>query len=56
MPRKFRAKNVIDYVSTSTGEDKHVEPGDVFDDMNSIGVRFELEADNIEEAEEGDGK
>jgi hypothetical protein len=56
MAGKFRAKNVIDYVSTRTGADAHVEPGDVFDDMNSVGIRCELEADNIEEVEEGDEK
>lgn len=56
MRQQYRAKNVIDYVSVRTGEETHVEPGDVFDDMNSVGVRCELEADNIEEVEEGDRK
>lgn len=52
MPRKFRAKNTIDYVSTRTGEEVRVEPGDEFSDMNSVGVRNELEHGNIEEVEE----
>lgn len=52
MPRKFRAKTVIDYVSTRTGKYAHVEEGDEFDDMNSLSVRSELEAGNIEEATE----
>ena len=51
MARQYRAKNTIDYVSTRTGEYVRVEPGDVFDDMNSVGVRNELEHGNIEEVE-----
>jgi hypothetical protein len=54
--RKYRAKNTIDYVSTNTGLHAHVEPGDVFDDMNSVGVRNELEHGNIEIAEDGENK
>jgi hypothetical protein len=52
--RKYRARNVIDYVSTDTGKYAHVEPGDVFDDMNSVGVRNEMEHGNIEPAEGGE--
>lgn len=49
MPKKkFRAMNVIDYISTDTGKYARVEPGDVFDDMNSVAVRNELEHGNIE--------
>lgn len=56
MARKFRAKNVIDYISARTGDYAHVEPGDIIDDMNSVSIRCELEHGNIEEVEEGDNK
>lgn len=52
MARQYRALNVIDYVSTRTGGYVHVEPGDVFDDMNTLAVRLELSHGNIEEADE----
>jgi hypothetical protein len=51
--QKFIAKNVIDYISTNHGRYAHVEPGDVFDDMNTVAVRHELEHGNIEEYVEG---
>lgn len=51
MARKYRAKNVIDYISTRTGQEVRVKPGDEFDDMNSVGVRNELEHGNIEEVD-----
>jgi hypothetical protein len=50
MSTRYVAMNVIDYVSTRTGKYAHVEPGDVFDDMNTLGVRSELEHGNIREA------
>lgn len=52
MARQYRARNVIDYVSTRTGSYVHVEPGDVFDDMSTLSVRLELEHGNIEEYDE----
>lgn len=52
MARQYRALNVIDYVSTRTGGYVHVEPGDVFDDMNTLAIRLELEHGNIEEHDE----
>lgn len=48
--KKYTALNVIDYVSTRTGKYVRVEVGDVFSDMNSVGVRYELEHGNIREA------
>jgi hypothetical protein len=51
--KKYVARNVIDYISVVDGLDKHVEHGDVFDDMNSVGIRNELDYGNIEEYEEG---
>lgn len=56
MARKYRAKNVIDYISTRTGEYVHVEHGDIFDDMNSVAARNELDHGNIEDVEEVDEK
>lgn len=56
MARQFEALNVIDYVSTRTGKYAHVEPGDVFDDMNSLAVRLELAHGNIREYEGGEKK
>lgn len=49
--RSYRALTTIDYVSTRTGVYFRVEKGDVFDDMNTVGVRSELEHGNIEEVE-----
>lgn len=55
MPRNYKAKNTIDYVSIRTGTEKRVVPGDVFSDMNSVAVRNELEHGNIVECtEEGE--
>ena len=54
--RKYLALTVIDYVSTRTGKYAHVEPGDEFDDMNTLGVRNELEHGNIKEVQEGGEK
>jgi hypothetical protein len=51
--KKYESLNVIDYVSVRTGRDAHVEPGDVFDDMDSLAVRNELEHGNIREYEGG---
>lgn len=53
IPKKYRALNVIDYISNDHGRYVHVEPGDVFSDMNSVGVRNELDHGNIEEVAEG---
>lgn len=50
---KYIAMNVIDYVSTNHGRYARVEPGDVFDDMNSVAVRNELDHGNIKEYTEG---
>lgn len=55
MARKFLAMTTIDYVSTRTGMEVRVHVGDVFDDMNSVGVRNELEHGTIKEfVEEGE--
>jgi hypothetical protein len=54
--KKYRALNVIDYISTDTGEYAHVEPGDEFDDMDSLAVRNELQHGNIEPAQTGGGE
>lgn len=54
--QKYEARNVIDYISTRTGRDAHVEPGDVFDDMGSLAVANELEHGNIREYKGGDEK
>lgn len=51
--QKYRALTTIDYVSTRTGKYVRVEEGDVFDDMNTLGVRNELEHGNIEEVNNG---
>lgn len=48
----YRALNTIDYISTHSGLDMHVEPGDIFGDMNSVGVRNELAHGNIEPVED----
>jgi len=53
MARKYLAQNTIDYVSIRTGLPVRVEPGDVFDDMNTVGVRNELEHGNIVDYIEG---
>lgn len=55
MARKYRALNVIDYVSTRTGAYEHVKPGDVFDDMDTLAIRLELGHGNIEEHDEKKG-
>jgi hypothetical protein len=55
MARTYRARNVIDYVSTRTGKYVHVEPGDEFDDMNTVGVKNEMAHGNIEEVTEDKG-
>jgi hypothetical protein len=47
--KKYRAKNVIDYISTDTGRETRVVPGDEFDDMSSLSVKNELSHGNIEE-------
>lgn len=47
--RSYRALTTIDYVSTRTGKYVRVENGDVFDDMNSLGTRNELDHGNIVE-------
>jgi hypothetical protein len=56
MARSFKALNVIDYVSIRTGHEVRVNPGDVFSDMNSVGVRNELDHGNIVEVIEGGEK
>lgn len=56
MPQKYRAMNTIDYVSIRSGRYVRVEPGDIFDDMNSVGVRNELDHGNIEVYEGGEKK
>lgn len=50
--RRYRALTTIDYISTRTGEYVRVEKGDEFDDLNTLGVRNELEHGNIEEVGE----
>lgn len=47
--KKYRAKNVIDYISIDTGYETRVVPGDVFEDMSSLSVKNELAHGNIEE-------
>lgn len=49
--RSYRALTTIDYVSTQTGKYVRVEEDDVFDDMNTLGVRNELDHGNIEEVD-----
>lgn len=49
--QQYRALTTIDYISTKTGKYVRVEDGDIFSDMNSVGVRNELEHGNIEEVE-----
>jgi hypothetical protein len=57
MPKqKYRAKNVIDYLSTRTNKYAHVEHGDEFDDMSPLAARLELEHGNIERVEGGETK
>lgn len=54
--KSYRALTTIDYVSTRTGKYVRVEKDDVFDDMNTLGVRNELDHGNIEEVEVNDGR
>jgi hypothetical protein len=54
--KKYEALNVIDYISTRTGVYAHVEPGDVFDDMDSLALSSELEHGNIRQVEGGEGE
>jgi hypothetical protein len=54
--KSYRALTTIDYVSTRTGKYVRVEKGDEFDDMNSLGVRNELDHGNIEEVEVNDDR
>lgn len=56
MARRYQALTVIDYVSTRTGTYVRVEPGDVFDDMNKLSVRNELEHGNIKDVTEEGGE
>jgi len=54
--QQYEALTTIDYVSTRTGVYVRVEPGDVFDDMNRLSVRNELEHGNIREVETEGGE
>lgn len=54
--KSYRALTTIDYVSTRTGKYVRVEKGDEFDDLNSLGVRNELDHGNIEEVEVNDDR
>lgn len=56
MAKKYQALTVIDYVSTRTGVYVRIEVGDVFDDMNRLSVRNELEHGNIKEVPEEGGE